>query len=156
MFKFLLPALVVGALGTVSLGAAPTSAAAGETSTQALFAGLKASGAPSQYVRFRGGRRGLGRGRGFGRGGYGGGRGYGYRGGRGYGYRRGGGGVGAALGGLTAGALIGGAISSSQAARGPASDDGGDANAYCVRRFKSYDPGSGTYLGYDGDRHSCP
>jgi hypothetical protein len=28
--------------------------------------------------------------------------------------------------------------------------------AYCARRFKSYDPGSGTYLGYDGLRHSCP
>jgi len=28
--------------------------------------------------------------------------------------------------------------------------------AYCARRFKSYDPGSGTYLGYDGLRHPCP
>ena len=25
-----------------------------------------------------------------------------------------------------------------------------DAVAYCIRRFKSYDPASGTYLGYDG------
>jgi hypothetical protein len=25
--------------------------------------------------------------------------------------------------------------------------------AYCAQRFKSYDPGSGTYLGYDGQRH---
>jgi hypothetical protein len=32
---------------------------------------------------------------------------------------------------------------------------GGD-EAYCMRRFRSYDPGSGTYLGYDGVRHSCP
>jgi hypothetical protein len=32
---------------------------------------------------------------------------------------------------------------------------GGDV-AYCMRRFKSYDPGSGTYLGYDGLRHPCP
>jgi hypothetical protein len=32
----------------------------------------------------------------------------------------------------------------------------GDAVAYCMQRFKSYDPGSGTYLGYDGLRHSCP
>jgi len=30
------------------------------------------------------------------------------------------------------------------------------AVAYCARRFKSYDPGSGTYLGRDGLRHSCP
>ena len=27
---------------------------------------------------------------------------------------------------------------------------------YCVRRFRSYDPRSGTYLGYDGYRHPCP
>jgi hypothetical protein len=28
--------------------------------------------------------------------------------------------------------------------------------AYCAQRFKSYDPSSGTYLGYDGQRHPCP
>lgn len=28
--------------------------------------------------------------------------------------------------------------------------------AYCMRRFKSYDPESGTYLGFDGYRHPCP
>ncbi len=27
---------------------------------------------------------------------------------------------------------------------------------YCARRFRSYDPGSGTYVGYDGFRHPCP
>jgi hypothetical protein len=32
---------------------------------------------------------------------------------------------------------------------------GGDV-AYCEQRFKSYDPASGTYLGYDGLRHPCP
>ena len=26
----------------------------------------------------------------------------------------------------------------------------------CAQRFKSYDPRSGTYLGRDGYRHSCP
>ncbi len=31
-----------------------------------------------------------------------------------------------------------------------------DVVTYCARRFKSYDPGSGTYLGYDGLRHPCP
>jgi hypothetical protein len=31
-----------------------------------------------------------------------------------------------------------------------------DAVAYCMRRFRSYDPVSGTYLGYDGYRHPCP
>ena len=30
------------------------------------------------------------------------------------------------------------------------------AVAYCMDRFNSYDPASGTYLGYDGYRHSCP
>lgn len=28
--------------------------------------------------------------------------------------------------------------------------------AYCMRRFKSYDPVSMTYLGFDGYRHPCP
>ena len=32
---------------------------------------------------------------------------------------------------------------------------GGDP-AYCQQRFRSYDPASGTYLGYDGYRHPCP
>jgi hypothetical protein len=36
----------------------------------------------------------------------------------------------------------------------PYIDDG--AIAYCMQRFKSYDPRSGTYLGYDGYRHPCP
>jgi hypothetical protein len=30
------------------------------------------------------------------------------------------------------------------------------AVSYCVRRFRSYDPYSMTYLGYDGLRHRCP
>lgn len=68
----------------------------------------------------------------------------------GYGQRHGYYGNGAAaLGGLAAGAIIGGAIANSQARAG-------DTDAYCSQRFKSYDPRSGTYLGYDGDRHSCP
>lgn len=35
-------------------------------------------------------------------------------------------------------------------------DEGNDAVAYCERTFRSYDPASGTYLGYDGRRHPCP
>lgn len=31
-----------------------------------------------------------------------------------------------------------------------------DAVRYCMRRYRSYDPRSGTYLGYDGYRHPCP
>jgi len=30
------------------------------------------------------------------------------------------------------------------------------AIAYCLQRFRSYDPYSMTYLGYDGFRHPCP
>jgi len=33
---------------------------------------------------------------------------------------------------------------------------GGAAVAYCAQRFRSYDPYSMTYLGYDGLRHPCP
>lgn len=31
-----------------------------------------------------------------------------------------------------------------------------DAIAYCIRRFRSYDVRTMTYLGYDGRRHRCP
>lgn len=58
-------------------------------------------------------------------------------------------GWGPAIGGLAAGALIGSAIANSNARAN-------DAVAYCMNRFRSYDPASGTYLGYDGLRHPCP
>jgi BA14K-like protein len=33
---------------------------------------------------------------------------------------------------------------------------GGDSDVgYCQQRYRSYDPASGTYLGYDGLRHPC-
>ncbi|MGB8607518.1 MAG: BA14K family protein [Bradyrhizobium sp.] len=90
---------------------------------------------------------------------------------------RGGWGWGAPVaGGLIAGAIIGGALA---APYGPGYYPGpgyyggpgygpppgvayrpppveGDGVAYCMQRFKSYDPNSGTYLGYDGNRHPCP
>jgi hypothetical protein len=31
-----------------------------------------------------------------------------------------------------------------------------DDTGYCGQRYRSYDPASGTYLGYDGLRHPCP
>lgn len=68
---------------------------------------------------------------------------------RGRHWRHGGYGWGPAIGGLAAGAIIGGAIASSNAAAG-------NTVSYCMSRFKSYDPASGTYLGYDGLRHPCP
>jgi hypothetical protein len=80
------------------------------------------------------------------------------------GWHHGGWGYGAA--GFAAGALVGSAL----AARpydygyygppayayepGPGYPD--DAEAYCEQRFRSYDPASGTYAGYDGRRHPCP
>lgn len=69
-----------------------------------------------------------------------------------YGHHRGyGWGPGAAIGGLAAGAIIGGAIASSQAqARA------NDAASYCAQRFRSYDPASGTYLANNGMRRACP
>ena len=42
----------------------------------------------------------------------------------------------------------------SAVAAAPPSDD--EAVAYCTRRYRSYDPASGTYLGNDGQRHPCP
>jgi hypothetical protein len=32
---------------------------------------------------------------------------------------------------------------------------GGSDPAYCQQRYRSYDPASGTYLGFDGLRHPC-
>jgi hypothetical protein len=69
---------------------------------------------------------------------------------------------------LAAGAIVGGALGGYYG--GYYGDDGyygseygypnygngPDATAYCLQRFKSYDPSSGTYLGYDGVRHPCP
>lgn len=37
-----------------------------------------------------------------------------------------------------------------------APDQGGDSVGYCSQTYRSYDPASGTYLGYDGLRHPCP
>lgn len=84
---------------------------------------------------------------------------------------RGGGYGGAAVGLGIAGALIGGAIVGATQPYGygygygpvygpvyvgPVPYVGGDAVSYCAQRYRSYDPYSGTYLGYDGFRHPCP
>jgi hypothetical protein len=96
----------------------------------------------------------------------------GYRGG-GYGYRGGGG----FIPGAVAGAVVGGALASGAYYGGPGYyaqgdyDDqydtgpvavapgpvgGDDSVAYCMQTYRSYDPQSGTYVGYDGQRHPCP
>jgi hypothetical protein len=81
------------------------------------------------------------------------------------------GGWGGAAAGFAAGALIGGALGA--AASGPYYGYGYGPDYYgydygyapgavvvegsdCEQRFRSYDPASGTYLGYDGLRHPCP
>ena len=76
---------------------------------------------------------------------------------------------------VATGALIGGAIASQNQGYYPAetypvySDPGygydyaaptvynnGGSVAYCEQTYRSYDPASRTYLGYDGFRHPCP
>jgi hypothetical protein len=102
-----------------------------------------------------------------------------WRGGHRWGGGWGGHGWGGAGAGLAAGAIIGGAFAATQSRYGydyaPYSygyepgyysygyAPGGYAAvtpdqdvAYCAQRFRSYDPASGTYLGYDGLRHPCP
>jgi hypothetical protein len=97
-----------------------------------------------------------------GRVGYGGRYGYGY----GYGYGRRGWGYGAGAA-VAAGALAGGAVAGYPYDYGntygaapvyaePEQTGSVDNTAYCMQRFQSYDPQSGTYLGYDGLRHPCP
>jgi hypothetical protein len=108
-------------------------------------------------------------------------RGHGYAHGYGRGYRRGDGyRVGAGVvAGLAAGAIIGGALQQNQgyypetypadsypvySEQVPSDEDAGpvvatedgDSVAYCERTYRSFDPTSGTYLGYDGLRHPCP
>src|SRR4051812_3435575 len=79
-----------------------------------------------------------------------------------------GGSAAAGIAGFAAGALIGGALASQPrpyyygpGAYAPGYVYGsavteGDSVAYCQSRYRSYDPASGTYLGYDGMRHPCP
>jgi BA14K-like protein len=88
--------------------------------------------------------------------------------------------VGAGIAGFAAGALLGGAIAGSRyydygyapgyyddgyapgyyddayapgVVVGPAA---GNAEDYCIQRFRSYNPSTGLYLGYDGRYHPCP
>lgn len=72
-------------------------------------------------------------------------------------------GGGGAIAGFAAGALLGGILASQPNyyyggpayAYEPGYSGPGDV-AYCEHRFRSYDPRTGTYLGYDGYRHPCP
>ena len=81
-----------------------------------------------------------------------------------------GGGGGAVIGGIAAGMLLGGLIASSPY-YGPPGYYGAPGyyggpvyrygyrpdgwEAYCFSRYRSFDPYSGTYMGYHGVRHPC-
>ena len=77
------------------------------------------------------------------------------------------------IGGIAAGALIGGAIANANRpyyapgyyappppayyAPAPAyASPPGDAVAYCMQRYRSYRPETGTFIGYDGIERPCP
>ncbi len=66
--------------------------------------------------------------------------------------------VAAGVAGLAVGAILGGALA---APRQPAYVYANPAPwtpawyRYCESRYRSFDPGSGTFLGYDGRRHFC-
>ncbi len=58
-----------------------------------------------------------------------------------------GGAAAAGIFGFAAGALVGSALSGG--------GYGSNYHAACSNKYRSYDPASGTYLGYDGYRHRC-
>ena len=76
--------------------------------------------------------------------------------------------VGAAVGGLVGGAVAGAAGAAAGAVAAPAAAVAAPGvavagpgepvvdEAYCRRRYRSYDPRSGTFMGTDGVRHPCP
>ena len=74
-----------------------------------------------------------------------------------------GGGWGAGIAGCAAGAILGSALAprpyyyyGEPAYAYEPGYPSGSAVAYCERRFRSYNPATGTYLGYDGYHHPCP
>jgi hypothetical protein len=152
----------------VPRGSAPSGGGGGAGFNGGGSGGFRGGGGGAPVAQFGGG------------GGWRGGGDGGYRGGYGGGYRhhdRDGGGF---IPGAVAGAVIGGALASQSygyydspgyyapgyyddqyydggfVAVAPAPVGGGDAVAYCMQTYRSYDPASGTYLGYDGLRHPCP
>ena len=65
--------------------------------------------------------------------------------------------------GRVAGDIVGGAIGTADAiatapfralSGNPSYAMGADAS-YCAQRYRSFDPASGTFMGYDGRRHPC-
>jgi hypothetical protein len=132
--RFLFGALAFGALASCSANSA--------SAAVVLASKLKLQSEQKEIVVVRGG----GRAGGF-RGGY-----------RGFYGRRG---WGPAIGGFAAGAVLAPYYYGRDyyyAATPVYSDPNADpsAVAWCARRYKSYDPASGSYLAYDGNRYACP
>ena len=139
----------IGSASALPLGAAL--AVTGETSSLEIFHQAQFRG----RGRGRGGFRGGGRARG------------GFRGGRTFGGRsrlRRNNALGAAAA-IGVGAALLGAIASGAANRRREVVEepvyvrrrpGGDAVSYCIRRFRSYNPDTGLYRGFDGRMHPCP
>ncbi len=83
----------------------------------------------------------------------------GYRPYRGYYHRDNGSAVAAGVAGLAAGALIAGAIASQAQAEPVPPPPPGTVSpsvaAYCARKYRSYNPASGTFLATNGMRYVC-
>ncbi|MFN3349123.1 BA14K family protein [Pseudorhodoplanes sp.] len=84
-----------------------------------------------------------------------------YRGGRHYGYRGYRGRDAAIAGGIIGGLALGAAIAGAAAAPpppvvyAPAYGARADWIAYCSSKYRSFNPATGLYLGYDGQYHPC-
>lgn len=63
--------------------------------------------------------------------------------------------VAAGIAGLAVGTIIGSAASSPSTYYYSGSPGSAAWYRYCASRYRSFDPRSGTYLGYDGYRHYC-
>jgi hypothetical protein len=126
-----------GAVAAAALGVAATAAEAAPAAASAQLDGFTTS-VQTEYSQFR--RR------------YGYGRPY-YRRGYGYGY---GGAAAAGVAGLAAGALIAGAVANSaQAAPPPPATVDGRLADWCARRYRTFDPVTGTFMAPSGERLVC-
>ena len=124
--------LMFGAVCAAALGAAVSSAEASPAALDGFTASVRT--AYTQWGPYYGRR-------------------YYYRRGYGYGY---GGAAAAGVAGLAAGALIGGAIANSaQAAPPPPATVDGRLAAWCARRYRTFDPVTGTFMAPSGERLVC-
>jgi hypothetical protein len=118
--------ILSGLLITISVHANPTSAAPSLIPSAAPFAWPSTGVSPVEAVQYRRGSRS---------------------------FRRGGGGSGIALG--LGAAIIGGIILSEAARADHQRSNSGDWER-CAQSYRSFEPNTGMYTGYDGVRHTCP